>query len=106
MVINRASTQIQSFTLSDNYALMLPATKELLITYSQDDKIVLEKRKNDVTIDANTIKFNLTQEESNLFKGGILGVAQIRFLLEDGTCKSTDKIYFEVYDVLNDEVLK
>ena len=35
MVINRASTQIQSFTLSDNYALMLPATKELLITYVQ-----------------------------------------------------------------------
>jgi hypothetical protein len=67
---------------------------------------VLEKRKEDVIIEENTIKFTLTQEESNLFKGGTLGVVQIRFLLEDGTCKPTDKIYFEVYDVLNDEVLK
>ena len=91
---------------------------KILITYTQGDKIVLEKTKDDLTmetiIDEGTNEllgykawFRMTQEETKLFQAnsGKNVKVQVRALTVEGEALASDKRIVTVQDVLNDEVL-
>lgn len=60
--------------------------QEILITYAQKARIVLEKHKTDLTIseDGKTAYFKLTQEESALFDCYASVSVQVRVLTDTG----------------------
>lgn len=88
--------------------------ERILITYAQGGEIVIEKEKDDLTIeeftDSNdgTQKYNawfrLTQEEANSFSPKMVAV-QVRALTTSGEALASEQMSFRVEDVLNDEVL-
>lgn len=102
----RATTPLQEFVFTDN-----PDTfSKLLITYSQEESIVLEKEKSDLTFTRHEDgvrwigAFRMTQEEANQFDEGAARV-QVRVLTTLGEAFAGDKTDIKVEDVLNDEVL-
>ena len=79
---------------------------ELWLTYSQNDKIVLEKKYSEgaFTIDGTVWSVTLTQEETNLFKADYAD-SQLRILFSDGTSLPSRVFRLPVLAVLNDEVM-
>ena len=101
----RATTPTHEFVFSENPAGFI----RILITYSQDDKIVLEKHKENLTFTETETgefvgSFRMTQEEANLFSVDPVQV-QVRVLRTDGEALASNKSTFKVEDVLDDEVL-
>ena len=94
--------------------------KEILITYVQNDSIILEKKKQDLVITSTEIEegeetithyhaaLKLTQEETKLFKiqNGINITVQIRAIDNEGNVSASNKMKVSLQDVLNDEVLE
>lgn len=86
--------------------------ERILITYAQNGEIVIEKGKDDLTIeeitDSGVQKYNawfrLTQEEANKFSARMVAV-QVRVLTTSGEALASEQMSFRVEDVLNDEVL-
>ena len=62
----RATTPTHKFAFPRD----LSEFKTVLVTYKQKGKIVMEKTKDDLTIDGNKASFVLTQEEANAFSPG------------------------------------
>lgn len=90
--------------------------KTILITYAQGDQIILEKQKDDLTIEEQQNAcmeteyiawFRMTQEETKLFTAtpGNKVTVQVRVLTYDGESLASEKKTLAVQDVLNDEVL-
>ena len=88
--------------------------KTILITYTQDNEIVLEKGKDDLTFEETTgcdgetayeAYLKLTQEEANQFNSKSTVSVQVRALTYEGEAVAFDKWTVAVRDVLNDEVL-
>ncbi len=91
--------------------------KRILITYSQNGRIVMEKEKDELTIEeiknafnditGYAVWFRLTQEETKSFASGAnkMVTVQVRVLTETDEALASDKKTFSVQDVLNDEVL-
>ena len=77
---------------------------KLKMTYTQNDKVVLEKGKEDFTVEGNVWLIRLTQEETNLFKADKAQV-QIRIKFTDGTVLPSEIFTLRVGPVLNDEVM-
>lgn len=90
----------------------------ILITYQQNGETILEKTQNDLTIEETTAPcdetkivyaawLRLTQEETKLFDAdtGNQVVVQVRVLTTSNEALASEKKYFKVHDVLNDEVL-
>ena len=90
----------------------------ILITYQQNGKTVLEKTQDDLTIEETTAPcddtktvyaawLRLTQDETKQFKAeaGNPVAVQVRVLTTANEALASDKAYFRVQDVLNDEVL-
>lgn len=89
----------------------------ILVTYTQGDTIVLEKEKDDLTIEQSTNPctqaaewtawYQLTQQETKLFSAnsGKPVRVQVRVLTSSGSALASDKKAISVQDVLNDEVL-
>ena len=112
----RATTPVHTFIFP-----LDPETAfdEILITYAQDDRVVLNKRKADLTFAAEgepdapvyTASLRLTQEETALFHPNRFGAAggnvrvQIRALDPDGHALASQIETLPLSDVLNDEVL-
>ena len=94
--------------------------KEILVTYVQNDEIVLEKRKEDLVITSEDITsgektvthyhatVRLTQEEANAFSADPKSTVSIQLRAIDtaGNVMASNKMRFSVLDVLNDEVLE
>ena len=94
--------------------------KEILITYSQNEVIIMEKHKQDLVITSEEVPSNeetithyhatirLTQEEANLFNGdrGKPVYIQLRAIDYFGNVSASNKMQVSVLDVLNDEVLE
>lgn len=94
--------------------------KEILITYVQNDEIVMEKRKDDLVITSEEIPSDeepivhfhatvkLSQEEANLFSADPKSIVAIQLRAIDylGNVLASNKMKFSVLDVLNDEVLE
>lgn len=102
----RATTPLHKFVFEQNPELYVA----ILITYAQNNRIVLEKRKEDLTFEqieagGYMAKIKLSQEEANLFKPGSVSV-QVRVLTEDGDALSCEIKSIGVKEVLNDEVLE
>lgn len=76
----------------------------ILVTYSQNGQIVLEKEQSDLTFDGNVASVTLTQAETNLFSEGVVTI-QIRIAMANGYSFPSQKVVVPVEDVLNDTVL-
>lgn len=112
----RATTPKHIFLFGDDHD---PAEyKRILITYAQGDDIVLEKTKDDLTIETIVNEdtgdllgykawFRMTQDETKKFRAnaGKLVQVQVRALTVEGEALASDKRIVSVQDVLNDEVL-
>lgn len=90
--------------------------KEILVTYAQEGKVVLEKEKENMTFgeqqnDQGDTEYlaslKLTQEETNLFNTRISKnvTIQVRVLTVDDEAVAFNKIQIPLHDVLNDRVL-
>ena len=98
--MRRATTPTHSFVID----IDPNAIAQVLITYEQHRKVVLEKRKSDLTLSGNTWSFTLTQEEANMFLSGNVSV-QVRVTTNGGQALASDIFDLDVHRVLNDEVL-
>ena len=78
---------------------------EVLITYAQDNKLVLTKNIKDCTIEQDVISVTLTQEETLRFDSDHHVKIQLRALTTGGDALASQIITRSVGDVLNDEVL-
>lgn len=97
----RASTPTHLFDIGMNTADL----EKILITYSQDGQIVLEKTKADCQLGETTISVTLTQEETNLFSSIGAVEIQIRVLTNGGKAIPSEVFAIPVSRVLNDEVM-
>lgn len=80
------------------------AYKTILVTMQQGD-IEVNKNEEQLTIEGNVIRFQLTQEETLAFKYGRTVKIQLRALDESGNAIASDIITASVSDVLNEEVI-
>lgn len=99
----RATTPTHKFELGINISNL----EKVLITYKQNHRNVMDKTLDDCKITApDTLEYTLTQEEMNEFcKEDGLVTVQVRILTKDGTALSSQMIYTDLKNVLNDEVL-
>lgn len=100
--MKRATTPTHEFFLPIEAEMI----KRFLLTYSQNENVVLEKRENDMTVDGNVWRIKLTQEETNLFSGDKIAYAQIRVLTTGGDALASSRYPISVLPVDNDEVLE
>lgn len=100
--MRRATTPTHEFTLPFDAAMV----SRFLLTYKQGDKIILEKREADMSVEGNTWSYTLTQEETNLFATTDAAQAQIRVLTPSGNALASEVMAVVVDPVLNDEVLE
>lgn len=102
----RATTPKHIFTLP----ILTSDCKDILVTYAQKCKVVLEKYMNDgnlpsgMTLDGNDVIVVLTQEEANKFKSE-LATVQIRILTNGGKACASRHFSISVKGVDNDSVL-
>ena len=103
----RATTPYHEFVFTEDPS----AFTRILITYSQEENIVLEKEKSDLTIIENPAvegqyiaSYRMTQEEANLFDVGAVRV-QVRVLTTNGDAMASVISTLPIEEVLNDEVL-
>ena len=82
----------------DNYSNMI-------ITYRQDGRTVLEKVLSDVSIEGNTALLRLAQEETLLFEPGKYYV-QVKVLTKDNRVQASAKFGGTVTSALNDDLLE
>lgn len=80
--------------------------KEIKIVYSQDDKVVLEKRLGDCTVEDGKVIVRLTQKETFLFDYTKLAFIQMRILTEGNDCFKSNIMVEPVGKCLDEEVLE
>jgi hypothetical protein len=110
----RATTPIHSFLFDDDPNQY----DKILITYSQGNIVVMEKNKEDLTIEqiegdfscrrgAWRAWYRLTQDETKKFRGGVGKpvYVQVRVLTEDGEALASEKKQIPLQDVLDDREL-
>lgn len=101
--MRRATTPSHTFTFPEE--VEVANVTDILISYSQCGKKILEKTLNDVTIDTNHNAFNLTltQKETDSFAPG-KALIQVRAKTGDKALAS-QMIWLTVKPVLNSEEL-
>lgn len=97
----RGTTPLHVFTLPINTALC----KEIKITYAQDDHPVLMKKKNDCTLNGNTVSVRLTQQDTFLFDHEKNVQIQVRVLTLTGEALCSTVKRITVGRCLESEVL-
>ena len=100
--MRRLTTPTHRFTLP----LAVSDCKEVLITYAQGSRRVLDKRLADMEADGNTVVLHLTQEDTAKFAAASDVDVQVRVLTLDGDALASVVMRIAVKDVLNDEVLE
>ena len=109
----RATTPLHTFIFPEDAET---AYDEILITYSQNGAIVMEKTKEDLTFETETegssevylASFRLTQEEANLFttkSAGSIAMVQVRVMDTNGHVYASEQKRVTVQEVLDDQVL-
>lgn len=102
----RATTPKHIFTLP----IPTSSCKDILITYAQNNKIVIEKHKDDgaipsgMVLDGDDVIITLTQEETNKFKEKT-ATAQIRVLTNGGKVCASKRFTISVKGVDDDQIL-
>lgn len=97
----RGTTPTHTFTFSVD----LSDVKDFVITYVQNGKIILEKKKSDCTISENKIVVTLTQEETLKFDHKTMVELQAKVLMTGGTVVASNIFTTNVSRILNEEVL-
>lgn len=99
--MRRATTPTHIFTFPDT--VEVSSVTEILISYSQCGKVILEKTFNDLSIDTdkNAFYLDLTQDETDLFAPG-KALIQVRAKTDNKTLAS-QMIWLTVKPVLNSE---
>lgn len=97
----RLTTPEHSFMFPESPSVF----KEILVTYSQGDAIILEKHKQDMQFDGNRGYYKLSQDETALFSPNGKIRMQVRALTNAGEALASTIVTMNVTDVLNDEVL-
>lgn len=97
----RATTPTHHFELPLGREMI----KKILVTYAQDDVIILEKDENSVVFNDNTVEVTLTQEETLKFDANKSVQIQIRVLTPDGKAPASPIYIVPCGKVLNSEVL-
>ena len=99
--MRRATTPTHIFTFPDT--VEVSSVTEILISYSQCGKVILEKTFNDLSIDTdkNAFYLDLTQDETDLFAPG-KALIQVRAKTGNKTLAS-QMIWLTVKPVLNSE---
>lgn len=100
-MIRRGTTPTHTWTIPFDTDLI----KDVRASYSQNDKEVIVKNYNNVSIMGKVISIELTQEETFSLEEGSVDM-QLRILTKDDKVVNTDIITKEVYKALNEEVLK
>ncbi len=79
----------------------------ILITFKQDEEIVLELTKDDLTFENNNAYCMLSQEQTALFKADrkLPILVQARYVTADGKAWATKEVVLGIYDVLNQGVI-
>lgn len=95
----RVTTPTHTFNLPFDTSLI----DKLILTYKQQDKIVLEKTEEDVTIEEGKIYFTFTQEETKLFKADNAKV-QLRVKMGD-TVMASNILTINIKEVLNKDIM-
>lgn len=75
------------------------------ITFSQEDDVVLVKKKDEISVDKNIMSVQLTDKETLLFDDEKLFGYQVRGKTNDGKVIATRIKYNYVYDILNEDIL-
>lgn len=99
----RATTPTHTFTLPIDTSRL----SKILITYAQNENIVLEKTEADCTLDGSNVILTLTQEETLLFttEEDARVLIQIRVLTTDGKVHASEIEKEFARNCLNEEVL-
>ena len=85
--------------------LVQSEVQKLILTFAQDDKILIEKTENDVVWGDGEIIVNLSQEDTFLMDPKKSGEVQLKVKLTDGGIAKTEVEPFRVGKSLNKEVL-
>ena len=100
--MRRATTPTHTFCFPTEYQGKI---SKVLVTYSQNGVIVLQKKLDDGVFENNIFKITLTQEETNLFNNFQVVEIQVRALTQDNSAVASDIYEVPCQRVLNDEVL-
>jgi hypothetical protein len=98
----RGTTPTHIFTIPFDTALIA----DLRISYAQCGKEVVVKKKEDATLDGQTITVKLSQEETFNFDCSKRVLVQVRVLTLGGEAVSSEVMVVSVEQCLNNEVLK
>lgn len=100
--MRRATTPTHTFTFPES--VQVDGLSEILITYSQEKKTILEKRMSDLTLSAedNTASYTLTQDETKKFAPG-KALIQVRAKGDNNVVLASQMLWLDVKPVLNSE---
>lgn len=98
----RGTTPTHIFTIQQDLSLF----KDVIITYFQDDKAVIEKRLSDCVVQDNSLSLTLSQEETLEFKDDCIVLIQIKGLTTEGKVLATKIQKIPVERILNEEVME
>lgn len=88
-----------------NLPVEAESIEEIRITYSQNNKVLLAKKKKDCEISGKKVKCYLSQQETFIFSSEYPVVIQMRIKFTDGQVIASKEIEVPVERVLNREVL-
>lgn len=100
--MRQGTTPTHIFTLPIN----MSAIRELKVTYTQRNRIVLEKRTDHLMIGENDVRVKLGQNETFLFDASVPVQIQIRVLTTGGDALASDIMMVSAHKCLDAEVLE
>ena len=89
-------------TISINDAIDLREAEVIYITFCQNDCVLFEKTKDDLTITENSLEFDLTQKETLMLDSDIIVEFQVRGRFPDGNTVKSNILKSPVTRLLKD----
>ena len=102
MSIDRGTNPENTFKLP--FELIAP--KQVWLTYAQDDVIIIDRDKTSITISGNTLKVELTQDETLKLDHRKQVQVQIRALTADNVAIRSNIKEYSVSKILKDGVIQ
>lgn len=78
---------------------------EILVSFEQNQQVVLNKTKNDITISGDVIEINLTQEETSNFESDSCCFMQVRCFADEYDAPGSAIFRIPVQRALSEEIL-
>jgi hypothetical protein len=97
----------QGSTPTHEFELPFPTdlVENIVVTYEQDDTIVIEKKGSEVEYDGYFARVSLTQAETLKFQNGKMVKIQLKVKTKEDEVIPSEIIYRRVSEVLNKEIL-